>query len=227
MSPLPPAGSPKAVVRSLQRPLTRLRRPEGALQPTPGSVSLSSCPSAPSHPCLRANLTHLGSNPDPGPGSPASQVQLPNRKSERAARGTEGACARAATATQSPRSLGGSSGWAQWSRRTSGTQPLPLPSFPSAPPQRLSRWVDSAQTAGPRGWCACERGSTPLVVAWRCAGGGGEVSRDSRSAVGMIHELLLALSGYPGSIFTWNKRSGLQVLFGAERGNQGVQERRT
>ncbi|XP_027780964.1 gamma-tubulin complex component 4 isoform X3 [Marmota flaviventris] len=27
----------------------------------------------------------------------------------------------------------------------------------------------------------------------------------------MIHELLLALSGYPGSIFTWNKRSGLQV----------------
>ncbi|XP_048376583.1 gamma-tubulin complex component 4 isoform X2 [Stegostoma tigrinum] len=27
----------------------------------------------------------------------------------------------------------------------------------------------------------------------------------------MIHELLLALSGYPGSIFSWNKRSGLQV----------------
>ncbi|XP_067871650.1 gamma-tubulin complex component 4 isoform X3 [Heterodontus francisci] len=27
----------------------------------------------------------------------------------------------------------------------------------------------------------------------------------------MIHELLLALSGYPGSIFIWNKRSGLQV----------------
>ncbi|XP_069481250.1 gamma-tubulin complex component 4 isoform X2 [Ambystoma mexicanum] len=27
----------------------------------------------------------------------------------------------------------------------------------------------------------------------------------------MIHELLLALSGYPGSIFTWNKRTGLQV----------------
>ncbi|XP_072479899.1 gamma-tubulin complex component 4-like isoform X4 [Notamacropus eugenii] len=27
----------------------------------------------------------------------------------------------------------------------------------------------------------------------------------------MIHELLLALSGYPGAIFTWNKRSGLQV----------------
>uniref|UniRef100_V9KCH2 Gamma-tubulin complex component n=1 Tax=Callorhinchus milii TaxID=7868 RepID=V9KCH2_CALMI len=27
----------------------------------------------------------------------------------------------------------------------------------------------------------------------------------------MIHELLLALSGYPGSVFTWNKRSGLQV----------------
>uniref|UniRef100_A0A8C4M1B7 Gamma-tubulin complex component n=1 Tax=Equus asinus asinus TaxID=83772 RepID=A0A8C4M1B7_EQUAS len=27
----------------------------------------------------------------------------------------------------------------------------------------------------------------------------------------MIHELLLALSGYPGSIFTWNKRNGLQV----------------
>uniref|UniRef100_A0A8C2LFF0 Gamma-tubulin complex component n=1 Tax=Cricetulus griseus TaxID=10029 RepID=A0A8C2LFF0_CRIGR len=27
----------------------------------------------------------------------------------------------------------------------------------------------------------------------------------------MIHELLLALSGYPGSIFTWNKWSGLQV----------------
>lgn len=27
----------------------------------------------------------------------------------------------------------------------------------------------------------------------------------------MIHELLLALSGYPGTIFTWNKRAGLQV----------------
>ncbi|XP_038605873.1 gamma-tubulin complex component 4 [Tachyglossus aculeatus] len=27
----------------------------------------------------------------------------------------------------------------------------------------------------------------------------------------MIHELLLALSGYPGAIFTWNKRTGLQV----------------
>ncbi|KAM3925552.1 gamma-tubulin complex component 4 [Leptodactylus fuscus] len=27
----------------------------------------------------------------------------------------------------------------------------------------------------------------------------------------MIHELLLTLSGYPGSIFTWNKRTGLQV----------------
>ncbi|XP_077420800.1 gamma-tubulin complex component 4 [Vanacampus margaritifer] len=27
----------------------------------------------------------------------------------------------------------------------------------------------------------------------------------------MIHELLLALSGYPGTIFTWNKRTGLQL----------------
>ncbi|XP_076002980.1 gamma-tubulin complex component 4 [Genypterus blacodes] len=27
----------------------------------------------------------------------------------------------------------------------------------------------------------------------------------------MIHELLLGLSGYPGTIFTWNKRTGLQV----------------
>ncbi|XP_055010891.1 gamma-tubulin complex component 4 [Boleophthalmus pectinirostris] len=27
----------------------------------------------------------------------------------------------------------------------------------------------------------------------------------------MIHELLLALSGFPGTIFTWNKRTGLQV----------------
>uniref|UniRef100_A0A673CKL4 Gamma-tubulin complex component n=1 Tax=Sphaeramia orbicularis TaxID=375764 RepID=A0A673CKL4_9TELE len=27
----------------------------------------------------------------------------------------------------------------------------------------------------------------------------------------MIHELLLALSGYPGTIFPWNKRTGLQV----------------
>uniref|UniRef100_A0A667ZDP3 Gamma-tubulin complex component n=1 Tax=Myripristis murdjan TaxID=586833 RepID=A0A667ZDP3_9TELE len=27
----------------------------------------------------------------------------------------------------------------------------------------------------------------------------------------MIHELLLALSGYPGTILTWNKRTGLQV----------------
>lgn len=27
----------------------------------------------------------------------------------------------------------------------------------------------------------------------------------------MIHELLLALSGYPGTIFTCNKRTGLQV----------------
>uniref|UniRef100_A0A8C6TVK9 Gamma-tubulin complex component n=1 Tax=Neogobius melanostomus TaxID=47308 RepID=A0A8C6TVK9_9GOBI len=29
--------------------------------------------------------------------------------------------------------------------------------------------------------------------------------------VRMIHELLLALSGFPGTIFTWNKRNGLQV----------------
>lgn len=29
----------------------------------------------------------------------------------------------------------------------------------------------------------------------------------------MIHELLLALSGYPGTIFTWNKRTGLQVKY--------------
>uniref|UniRef100_A0A8C6YNQ6 Gamma tubulin complex component protein N-terminal domain-containing protein n=1 Tax=Nothoprocta perdicaria TaxID=30464 RepID=A0A8C6YNQ6_NOTPE len=27
----------------------------------------------------------------------------------------------------------------------------------------------------------------------------------------MIHELLLALSGYPGAAFTWSKRGGLQV----------------
>lgn len=27
----------------------------------------------------------------------------------------------------------------------------------------------------------------------------------------MIHELLLALSGFPGAIFTWNKKTGLQV----------------
>jgi hypothetical protein len=38
----------------------------------------------------------------------------------------------------------------------------------------------------------------------------------------MIHELLLALSGYPGSIFTWNKRSGLQVRSGSERRNAGA-----
>lgn len=34
----------------------------------------------------------------------------------------------------------------------------------------------------------------------------------------MIHELLLALSGYPGSIFTWNKRSGLQVRRASQAG---------
>lgn len=27
----------------------------------------------------------------------------------------------------------------------------------------------------------------------------------------MIHELLLALSGFPGAIFTWNKKTGLQA----------------
>lgn len=31
---------------------------------------------------------------------------------------------------------------------------------------------------------------------------------------GMIHELLLALSGYPGAAFTWSKRGGLQVRRG-------------
>lgn len=30
----------------------------------------------------------------------------------------------------------------------------------------------------------------------------------------MIHELLLALSGYPGAAFTWSKRGGLQVRRG-------------
>uniref|UniRef100_A0A8B9PNF5 Gamma-tubulin complex component n=1 Tax=Apteryx owenii TaxID=8824 RepID=A0A8B9PNF5_APTOW len=33
----------------------------------------------------------------------------------------------------------------------------------------------------------------------------------------MIHELLLALSGYPGAAFTWSKRGGLQVRCGAAR----------
>lgn len=44
----------------------------------------------------------------------------------------------------------------------------------------------------------------------------GGKSRDSEAVPEMIHELLLALSGYPGSIFTW-KRSGLQVRGGGGR----------
>uniref|UniRef100_A0A3B4A9G3 Gamma-tubulin complex component n=1 Tax=Periophthalmus magnuspinnatus TaxID=409849 RepID=A0A3B4A9G3_9GOBI len=42
----------------------------------------------------------------------------------------------------------------------------------------------------------------------------------------MIHELLLALSGYPGTIFTWNKRTGLQVrqtVTGETDGYSGLQ----
>ncbi|GCC16679.1 hypothetical protein chiPu_0017310 [Chiloscyllium punctatum] len=38
----------------------------------------------------------------------------------------------------------------------------------------------------------------------------------------MIHELLLALSGYPGSIFSWNKRSGLQECHPSQQGQAGL-----
>jgi len=63
------------------------------------------------------------------------------------------------------------------------------------------------------GACALvEKAAFASAVPWRGVGGGGDGYRDSRPAVGMIHELLLALSGYPGSIFTWNKRSGLQEI---------------
>lgn len=37
----------------------------------------------------------------------------------------------------------------------------------------------------------------------------------------MIHELLLALSGYPGTIFTWNKRTGLQVKYSCSNATTG------
>lgn len=97
-------------------------------------------------------------------------------------------------------------------RHTSGT----WGAYPVIFPRRSSRssclatW-DSGQTACPRACALVEKAAFAPAVLWRDVGGGGDGYRDSRSAVGMIHELLLALSGYPGSIFTWNKRSGLQV----------------
>lgn len=74
-----------AVVQSLPEASDRARRPESTLRPTPGDVSLSGCPSARSHVCLLASLTHPGWTLGPARLS-SLRVQLPNRKSERATR---------------------------------------------------------------------------------------------------------------------------------------------
>lgn len=91
--------------------------------------------------------------------------------------------------------------------RTRRVDPFPAP-CPLLPQQ--SRRVDSGGTVGPKSLCAFPEGSIRLWSPGEALEEGATY-RDLRSGVGMIHELLLALSGYPGSIFTWNKRSGLQV----------------
>lgn len=105
--------------------------------------------------------------------------------------------------------------------------PGPSP-FPSALPAAVVSPLGIQDEPPVPGACApFKKAAFASVVPWRTVGGGGDGQRDSRSALGMIHELLLALSGYPGSIFTWNKRSGLQVQPSSERGNSGAPNGRT
>lgn len=105
--------------------------------------------------------------------------------------------------------------------------PIPYP-FSSTLPAAVVLPLGIQDEPPVPGACALvENAASASVVLWRGPGGGGNGYRNSRSAVGMIHELLLALSGYPGSIFTWNKRSGLQVPPEPERGNSRAQNRRT
>lgn len=203
----------RAVTQSLKRPLTGLSHPESILRPTLGSSSLSGCPSTHSPLCPRASLTHSGPAPAQAlqPPSPAPKPEVRAGDS-----GAESACAKVRPSTEEPppEQAGGPSR----ARRTSGRYAL----TPSSIPVLSSRSSclgnsDSGRPPVPGSCARAEKRTFASVVARRGPGGGGDGYRESRSAVGMIHELLLALSGYPGSIFTWNKRSGLQVLCGPTR----------
>lgn len=112
--------------------------------------------------------------------------------------GAQDACATAPP----PPPRGSAAGASRWAPR-----PRALPGRGARLCSLLARW-----TAGIQG----KRVNWVGVSALRGAEREGGQSRDSQAAPGMIHELLLALSGYPGSIFTWNKRSGLQVWRGPE-----------
>lgn len=102
-------GTLGAIVQSLQRPPTGLKRPESTLRLTPGSVSLSGCPSTRSHLCPGASLTNSGSGPSSG--STSLPVRLPNRKSERA---TQALTAHAQGQTQRLLSCGKPAAASEW-----------------------------------------------------------------------------------------------------------------
>lgn len=104
--------------------------------------------------------------------------------------------------------------------------PIPYP-FPSTLPAFVLPLGIQDEQPVPGAWALAQNAAFASVFLWRGAAGGGDGYKDSRSAAGMIHELLLALSGYPGSIFTWNKRSGLQVRSDSERGNSRAHNGRT
>lgn len=217
LSSLPPARSlSEPWCSPLQRPPAGLRCLRAPSSP-PLGVSLSGCPSI--HPplCLRASLIDPGSAPGPAlqPSSPAPKPEV-----QAGDLATAGACAKPAAATPR-RSLG----WRDGAPGRGGVLPERGAPTLSPLPVRCSRgnclggWIQEEPSVP--GACArVVKGALDSVVARKGAGGRSDVYRDSRSTVGMIHELLLALSGYPGSIFTWNKRSGLQVLTGPQRGNR-------
>lgn len=100
---------------------------------------------------------------------------------------------------------------------------------PAPPPGSAagaSRWAPQPRALPGRGAWLCGislsdglrgfRARDPAGCEWAPVEREGGRSGVSGAAPEMIHELLLALSGYPGSIFTWNKRSGLQVCRGSE-----------
>lgn len=164
------------------------RSPREVLSECPSPTRLSEPPSLGGAAAQRGLPRQAGS-------SASGRTGSPNK-----GRGSSGAeCARAravaALTAAAPRAEGRRVGGAGGS--TSGPR---FPRFPSL-----------ARTSG-----GGRREVVPSASVWRdprpqSAGGG---RGDGPACLGMIHELLLALSGYPGSIFAWNKRSGLQVLGG-------------
>lgn len=168
------------------------------------SLNSPRCPASPTQGGPQARLSSL-------------LVGLPNPKSKQLTQPP-----RAHAQSQLPGLLPRSLGWREWVGPACAVdfRGAATNLFSTSGPllaQQLSPEVDSGGTVGLQGLCACREGSIGSVVAWKDAGGRSDVYGDLSSAMGMSHELLLALSGCTGSTFTWNRRSGLQVVSGSER----------